>query len=157
MKAVASALAADDGTTAGALARGETVSFEVDGAPIELSPEDVDLVQETLEGWGVGAEGSITVALELSISPELRREGLAREIIRVVQDARKAARLAVSDRIALGLDAEGELADAIGVHHEEIASETLAVELHAGPLDPADHREDATIDGNRLGVSIAKR
>jgi isoleucyl-tRNA synthetase len=157
VKAVASALAADDGTTAGALARGEMVSVEVDGGPVELSPHEVDLVQETLEGWGVGAEGSITVALELAISPELRREGLAREIIRVVQDARKAAGLAVSDRIALGLDAAGELADAIGVHHEEIASETLAVEVRAGPLDAGDHREDATIDGDRLAVFIAQR
>jgi len=157
VKAVASALAQDDGTTAGALARGETVSVNVDGGAIELSPAEVDLVQETLEGWGVGAEGSITVALELAISAELRREGLAREIIRVVQDARKAAGLAVSDRIALGLDAAGEAADAIGVHHEEIASETLAVELHPGPLDAGDHRGEATIDGNRLTVFIAKR
>jgi len=157
VKSVAAALSRDDGALAGALARGQTVGVPLDDGPFELSPDDVDLVQETLEGWGVGAEGSITVALELSVSPELRREGLAREVIRVVQDARKAAGLAVSDRIALGLDAAGDLGDAIGAHHTEIAGETLAVELHAGPLDTWDHREDVTVDGAPLVVSIAKR
>jgi hypothetical protein len=63
----------------------------------------------------------------------------------------------VSDRIALGLEATGDLGDAIGAHHTEIAGETLAVELHAGPLDTWDHREDVTIDGAPLVVSIAKR
>jgi isoleucyl-tRNA synthetase len=157
VKSVAKELDADDGTLAGALARGATVSVDVEGDPVELSPDDVDLVQETLEGWGVAAEGSVTVALELSVSPELRREGLAREITRVVQEARKAAGLEVSDRIALGLEADGDLADAIGVHRDEIAAETLSVELLAGPLERADHREEASIEGVALTVFLAKR
>src|SRR5207247_2143376 len=99
VKAVAAELARDDGTLASRLARDEHVTIEVEGEPITLSPEDVDLVQETKEGWGVASEGGLTVALDLEVTRELRLEGLARELIRFVQDARKAAGLEVSDRI----------------------------------------------------------
>jgi len=74
-------------------------------AGVELSPEDVELERETLEGWGVATDEGTTVALELELTPELKREGLAREVVRLVQDARKAAGLDVSDRIVLGLEA----------------------------------------------------
>ena len=82
-----------------------------------------------LEGWGVASDGGLTVALELDVSPELRREGLARELVRIVQDARKAAGLDVSDRIALGIEVDGELAEARDAHAAFIAGETLAREL----------------------------
>ena len=58
-------------------------------------PDDVELAQEVLEGWGVASDGGVTVALELELTPELRSEGLARELVRVVQDARRTAGLAV--------------------------------------------------------------
>jgi len=158
VKQVAAALGADDGSLAGALARGDTVRVSIrDGDSVELGPDDVELAQETLEGWGVAAEGSVTVALELAVSPELRLEGLAREVVRVVQDARKAAGLEVADRIALGLEAAGTLADAIEAHRDLVAGETLAVELGGSDVPGALHREDAMIDGMRLSVSIAKR
>jgi isoleucyl-tRNA synthetase len=153
VKDVAAELASDDGSLAGALARGETVT--IDG--VELTPSDVDLTQETLEGWGVAAEGGITVALDLDLTDALRREGLAREAIRVVQDARKSAGLAVSDRIALGLEATGALATAVDRHRDAIAAETLAVEIIDGAVPGASYTEEATVEGERLVVTLAKR
>ena len=76
----------------------------------------------SLEGWGVASDGGYTVALELEVTPELRLEGLARELVRIAQDARKAAGLDVSDRIVLGIDVDGELAEARDAHARFIAA-----------------------------------
>ncbi len=155
VKDVAGALSRDDGSLAAALAHGEPITLDVEGGPIELGPDDVDLVQEKLEGWGVASDGGVTVALELELTPELRLEGLARELVRVVQDARKAAELDVSDRIALGLEL-GELAEAFADHRDWIASETLAAEIAGGAASDATFARTFEIDGASVGVSLRR-
>ena len=127
VKRVAGALAADDGTVASALARGETVTLIVDGQPIALTPDDVDLGQEVTEGWGVASDGGLTVALDLEVTDDLLREGQAREVVRAVQDARRAAGLDVSDRIELAVSATGDVAASIAAFRDYVSGETLAV------------------------------
>jgi isoleucyl-tRNA synthetase len=157
VKEVARALQRDDGALAGALARGETVTLaDVGPEPVVLAPEDVELTQETLEGWGVATEGGVTVALELEITPELRLEGLARELVRLVQDARKEAGLQVSDRIALGVAATGEVAEALAVHRAFVAAETLATEIRDEPLPEPEHRAEAEIEGSAVTVTLRR-
>ncbi len=157
VKEVARALAEDDGTLAAALARGETVTLAgVGPEPLALAPEDVDLVQETPEGWGVATEGGVTVALELEITEELRLEGLARELVRLAQDARRAAGLHVSDRIVLGIAAEGELARALAAHRPFVAAETLATEVRDAVLADAEHRVDAEVEGSAVTVTLRR-
>ena len=72
-----------------------------------LGADDVIVTQTPRAGWTVAADAGETVALEIQITPELRREGLAREVIRLIQDARKADGLDVSDRIELWWHADG--------------------------------------------------
>jgi isoleucyl-tRNA synthetase len=156
VKDVAAALDALDPHAVASLAAGGTVTLDLAPEPLVLSPADVDLTQETLEGWGVATEGGVTVALELEITPSLRREGLARELVRVVQDARKAAGLDVSDRIALGIDARGDLAEAFTEHRDAVARETLAVEVRAEVLPDAELRQDAEVDGSAVSVTLRR-
>jgi isoleucyl-tRNA synthetase len=158
VKDVARSLAADDGSIAAALARGERVALADAGAgpSVDLSPDDVDLAQDTLEGWGVGSEGGLTVALELELTPELRREGIARELVRVVQDARKAADLDVSDRIVLGIEADGDVAEALREHRVYVAGETLASETVEGAVPDATYTQQAEIDGSNVTVTLRK-
>ncbi|MGA9162384.1 MAG: isoleucine--tRNA ligase [Actinomycetota bacterium] len=156
VKDVAASLSRDDGSLAAVLARGEDVTIDVDGGPIGLGPDDVDLKQETLEGWGVASDAGLTVALELELTPKLRLEWLARELVRVVQDARKAADLEVSDRIALGLELGGELAEALAGHRDWIGSETLAVEIVEGAASDASFARTFEIDGASVGVSLRR-
>jgi isoleucyl-tRNA synthetase len=156
VKSVAAALAADDGELAGALARGEEVAVEVDGGPaVTLGPSDVELAQEVLEGWGLASDGGVTVALELAVTPDLRREGLARELVRLVQDARKAAGLDVTDRIVLGVQATGELAEALEGYRDYVAGEVLAVEVRTGVEDGA-FRQDAGIEGEPVVITVRR-
>ena len=113
MPVVAEAIAAlDPARVAAALREGRTVGVNVDGHEHELGPEDLQLVMKPLEGYQVERAGSHAVALELDVDEALVREGRAREIVHAVQNARKAAGLEVSDRIALVLDGHPELLEA---------------------------------------------
>jgi isoleucyl-tRNA synthetase len=156
VQAVAAVLANDDGTLAARLAAGETVSLPIDGADVRLEPGDVDVVQETTEGWGVAAGGGLTVALELELTGDLRREGVARELIRVVQDARKAAALDVSDRIVLGIVAVGAVSDALDVFAEVVTRETLATELRREPLPGPSNEQTATVEGSEVRITLRR-
>jgi isoleucyl-tRNA synthetase len=102
----------------------------------------------------VASDGGITVALDLELTPELRSEGIAREVVRVVQDARRTAGLEVGDRIVLSLASEGAVAEAIRAHAGTIAGETLAVELRED-LEDADATV-AEVDGTPVRVRIRR-
>jgi isoleucyl-tRNA synthetase len=133
--AVAAAVrAADAGELAPRLQAGERVELEVPGVgPVELGPDEVGVAEEPVTGWRVVREGGASVALDLTVTPELRLEGLARELVRAVQDLRKDAGLKVSDRIELALEASGEVAEAVRAHGDYLRAETLAVALHDSP------------------------
>ncbi|MGH2528311.1 MAG: isoleucine--tRNA ligase [Actinomycetota bacterium] len=154
VKGVAVVLAQDDGSAAAALARGEAVALSTPSGEVRLEPADVDLVQETLEGWGVAADGGLTVALELELTEELRREGLARDLVRLVQDARKAAGLEVTDRIALGVDAGNDIAEALSAFRDYVAAETLATEVSDRPIADASFRREGSIEGSPVTITL---
>src|SRR5262249_35003876 len=109
MPQVAAAVAAlDPAHVAGSLRTGGTVAISVDGHDHELGDDDLMLALSPLEGYQLEREGSHAVALELELDDELRREGLAREIVHAVQNARKSAGLEVEDRISLSLGGDGD-------------------------------------------------
>ncbi len=130
VKALAEALSRDDGTLAGELAAGRSVTVDLPDGEVVLGPEEVDLVRETREGWRLASDGTTAVALDLTVDDELRGEGLAREVIRAIQDARRDAGLAITDRIRVTLAVEGDGAgDAIRTHAVLISGETLSSAL----------------------------
>jgi isoleucyl-tRNA synthetase len=155
VKEVAAGLDADGGDLAGQLAEGESVTLTVGDSEVSLDPTDVDLSQDVLQGWGVASEGGLTVALDLELTDELRREGTARELVRLIQDARKAAGLDVSDRIVLGVEARGLVAEALASFRAVVAAETLAVEVRADGVEGGT-RVDATIADVPVGVTILR-
>ncbi|MGH2882693.1 MAG: DUF5915 domain-containing protein, partial [Solirubrobacteraceae bacterium] len=106
-----------------------------------------------LEGYQVEREGSHAVALELEIDEELRVEGWAREIVRVIQRARQDAGLQVTDRILLTIDGDESLIAAAHAHQGYIAGETLAVRVSYESLDGSPAPID--IDGRQLCVGVA--
>jgi isoleucyl-tRNA synthetase len=152
---VAAALEADDGALASRLADGRTVDVDLpDGIAVAIAPGDVHLGHDARSGLGVASDGGVTVALDLDVTPELRREGIARELIRIVQDARKAAGLEVTDRIALSIETEGEAADAFEAHRDDIAAETLAVAIEPAGVDG--FAQEVSLDGTPVRVTLRK-
>jgi isoleucyl-tRNA synthetase len=132
VQAVAKAVAAADASALVAAYRGGTASVEVDGQVVPLEDGDLVVTETPREGWTVASGGGLTVALDLTLTPELERAGLVREVVRLIQDARKAAGLAVSDRIELWWTGAGAIAQALTEQEVSVAAEVLAVAVHAG-------------------------
>jgi isoleucyl-tRNA synthetase len=130
VKELKPALAALDGAAAAAaLETGDSVTVVLGGEPVELTPDDVQLRVRGQQGFAVSREGGEVVALDLSLDDDLRKRGLSRDVVRLVQDLRKASRLDVSDRIRLQLVG----LDAIAGFFDYIAREVLAVDIVAEP------------------------
>ena len=125
-QAAAAIEALDPASVADAIAGNRKLGINVDAQEHELQPDDVSLVMRPLDGYRVEAEAGRAVALSLELDDELRREGLAREIVHAVQTARRDAGLEVTDRIALVLAGDSELLEAARAHETYLAGETLA-------------------------------
>jgi isoleucyl-tRNA synthetase len=151
---VASAVAAlDPANVAEALRAGRPVGITIDGRDHVLSQDDLQLAMQPLEGYQLEREGQHAVALELALGDELRREGLAREVVHAVQAARKSAGLAVEDRIALTLGGDDELLAAARAHEDYVTGETLATSIS---YDTAAGGQAATIDGRELRIAVER-
>lgn len=155
VQAVARAVAAADAAALTTALRAGTASVEVDGSPVTLSAEQVIVTETPRTGWAVASSAGETVALDLAITPELRRAGLVRDAVRLVQDARKTSGLDVSDRIELWWSAEGDLAAALVEGADRLAEEVLAVSVQSGPptADLAAHTDDEL--GLRFWLRVA--
>ena len=153
VQAVAAAVAAADAARLAADLRAGTAAVAVDGEQVALTSDEVVVTETPRSGWAVASAAGETVALDLEITPELRRAGLVRDAVRLVQEARKTSGLAVSDRIELWWQATGELAEAIEEGSGRLADEVLAVRVEHGraAADVAVH-EDA-----ELGLSFQLR
>jgi isoleucyl-tRNA synthetase len=159
MPQVAAAVEAlDPAVVAAALREGRTVGVNVDGHEHELDADDLQLSLQPLAGFSVERLGSHAVALELDIDAELRREGLAREIVHAIQNARKNAGLEVSDRIELTLGGDDELLDAARAHEAYVTGEVLATSASFGNgmTVSSPDTEEAAQDGRLLKISLRK-
>ncbi|RJK96813.1 isoleucine--tRNA ligase [Vallicoccus soli] len=147
---VAAAVAAAGPTAlVAALRASGTATVEVDGEQVEVGTDDVVVTEAPREGWAVASDAGETLALDLTLTPALRRAGLAREAVRLVQEARKASGLEVSDRIALWWEAEGELAEALEEHGALVADEVLATAFRRG--EPGEHAATPSPGGSAGG------
>jgi isoleucyl-tRNA synthetase len=153
MPQVAAAVAALDAAhVARVLAGGGEVGISIDGADHSLGPDDLTLALQPLEGYEVEAESGHAVALALELDDELRREGLAREIVHAVQIARKDAGLEITDRIALDLGGDEELLEAAREHEAYLAGEVLATAVgYDGGAGAA-----VEIDGRQLHIAVKR-
>ena len=140
---VAAAIAAADAAElARSLVEQGSAVVDVDG-PTSVTADEVIVSERPREGWSVVNEQGETIALDLHLTPALVRAGLAREVVRAVQETRKSTGLDVSDRIRLRWAGDGELAAALREHADLVSTEVLAVELAEGV--PADdwHADEA--------------
>jgi isoleucyl-tRNA synthetase len=154
MPRVAAAVAGlDPARVAAALRDGESVGIDVNGTEHSLSAEDLLVTMRPLEGYQVEREGSHAVALDLEIDDDLRREMRAREVVHVLQGARRDAGFDVTDRIRLELDGDPELLDAVRAHQDYIAGEVLAVEVAYGSLNGA---APVSVDGLSLRYALVQ-
>ncbi|MEV7970966.1 DUF5915 domain-containing protein, partial [Sphaerisporangium sp. NPDC088356] len=149
-KDVAAAItAADPAALAAQVRAGRTATVVVGGSEVDLGPDELIVTEQPRAGWAVetGAVGTgtgETVALDLTVTPELMRAGLIREVVRLVQDARKSSGLSITDRISLWWSASGDLAEALRADGQRVADEVLATTMTEGSpaADLHEHRDE---------------
>ena len=136
---------------------GGVYPFDVEGTKIQITFEDIEVRRTKHEHIEVEAGPEMIVALDTTLTDELRQEGLAREFVNRIQNLRKSSGFEVSDRITTcGDSADKGLVDAIRIWAEYIKTETLTVELSFGTIPESMYREQVEIDGIMAEIGIAK-
>jgi isoleucyl-tRNA synthetase len=140
-----------------ALEAGRTVTVMRDGDGFVLRPEDVVVEREVVGDWLVQAHGPLVAALDPTVTEELQREGLARELVNRIQRLRKEAGYDYATRIAVSLSGAPAVLEAAGLHRGFIAGETLARRLDTGSdLPDPDVAQRVDIDGHEVVISLKR-
>ena len=129
MKLIASAISAFSAEDIKKIEQNGNLDVEINGKNINLGLDDVEITSQDIEGWLVANEGALTVALDVTITEELRKEGIARELVNRIQNLRKDSGFEVTDRIDVQLQNDAQVAAAIASNEDYIKSETLTEEL----------------------------
>ena len=139
MKGVAAAMSALSNNEIGRLEADGKYDIEVEGQTLTVELADVEIVSEDIPGWTVASDGNLTVALDLTIDESLRRQGMARELVKRIQAYRKQAGFNLADRIRITLFADERITDAVADFGAYIKQQVLATEIattsHADGLD----------------------
>lgn len=136
---------------------GQPFDLDCPGGPVTLEPADLWVSTKAPDGWAGVADRGTQVAVDTRITEELKREGMARDVVRLVQDLRKKSDLEMEDRIILHLGSDSPaLRAAIEAHRETIAAETLAVQWAGQPLDDGAHTATVKVDGQALTIQLRK-
>ncbi|MDR0810775.1 MAG: DUF5915 domain-containing protein [Paludibacter sp.] len=130
--------------------RGEYSFTLPSGETIDLQADDVEIITEDMPGWLVANEGNLTVALDIEVTPELEREGIARELVNRIQNIRKSSGYEIIDKISVRLENNFAINDVITQFGTYIAAQVLAVEISC-----AEHLDDAVeLDFEDFKVNI---
>ena len=139
------------------LMAGEPLEVALDGRTVMLGPDEVEVRLEARPGFAATGEAGYVVALDTELSEPLRQEGLAREVVRRIQELRKQAGYEVDDRIEVTYAAKQPLAAAIQLHADYIRSETLASSLEPGESTGGDIRQVFKLEGHSLQLRLVKQ
>ena len=148
--------ALDPGVVAPVFLAGQPVTFKLEGQEYAILPEEVEVRAQAKEGFAVANDGAYLAALVTELTPELVREGLAREFVRRVQDLRKTADLDVADRIRVRVTATPALRAAIEANRDYVTTETLTVELSYAAPEAGSATVTDEFDGEKVTVGLAK-
>ena len=155
MKAAGAAITAMTAAQIASLEKTGEILLSIEGEELSIALTEVDITAEDIPGWSVASKGSLTVALDITISPDLQQEGDAREFVNRVQNIRKESGFALTDRIFVTLEHCDRLKESIVKYNDYICREILA-----DSINWVDHVENATevdVNDNLLKVSITKQ
>lgn len=130
------------------------IEVEINGKSITLGLEDVEITSQDIEGWLVANEGALTVALDVTISEDLRKEGIARELVNRIQNLRKDSGFEVTDRINVMLQKDEKIVDAVQTNMLYIKAETLTEELEI--IDQVNNGIEVVFDDVNTRLFIQK-
>jgi len=157
MKGISAAVAALDQHQIAAFEQQGTYEISVGEEQITLSVEDVEISSEDIPGWLVATEENITVALDVTISPELRYEGIARELINRIQNIRKESDFDVTDKVKIVIEKHKAIADAVEKYSDYIGTQTLAESISLQEKLENNNSKKVDIDEDiSVNISVSK-
>jgi isoleucyl-tRNA synthetase len=130
------------------------LDIDVEGSAIRVETTDVEILSEDIPGWLVANEGRLTVALDVTVTDELREEGLARELVNRIQNIRKSSDFDITDKIRIVLGPNDEIATMLKTWKAYVMTQTLAVDIQQTTIFEAATRID--MDGFELDVLVQK-
>ena len=131
-------------------------SFNINGTAIELTLEDVEIISEDIPGWQVVNEDRLTVALDITVTDELKYEGIAREFVNRIQNIRKESGFNVTDKITVYIEDHELIREAIKRHSSYIGSQTLATAISVIPVVTGDNIREIDIDEVMVKIAVKK-
>ena len=134
----------------------EQYVLDIDGEKITVTPADFEITSEDMPGWLVTSEGKLTVALDITVTPELRREGVARELINRIQNIRKDSGFEVTDKIAVEIEAKESITEAVAEFASYIGGQTLAVDVHTATTPQGEVVTDSDVNDEPLKIAITR-
>ena len=155
MKALAAAIQQMSQDDINAFEKAGTFTLQVDGQEAVLEKADVEIISEDIPGWLVANEGRLTVALDITVTDELKKEGLARELVNRIQNLRKSSGFEITDKVNITLASSAEMDGAVEAYQEYIKSQVLANNL----VVTAESISDATVldfEDFTLAVKVEK-
>jgi isoleucyl-tRNA synthetase len=155
MKAAGAAITAMTGAQIATLEKTGEILLSIDGEELSIALTEVDIAAEDIPGWSVASKGSLTVALDITISPDLQQEGDAREFVNRVQNIRKESGFALTDRIFVTLEHCDRLKESIVKYNDYICREILADSINW--VDNVANATELDVNDNLLKVSITKQ
>jgi isoleucyl-tRNA synthetase len=155
MKAAGAAITAMTGAQIATLEKTGEILLSIDGEELSIALTEVDIAAEDIPGWSVASKGSLTVALDITITPDLQQEGDAREFVNRVQNIRKESGFALTDRIFVTLEHCDSLKESIVKYNDYICREILADSIIWA--DKVANATELDVNDNLLKVSITKQ
>ncbi len=152
MKGVAAQMAALSQEQIAELEEKGTITLNVDGQEAVVEAADVEIISEDIPGWLVANEGNLTVALEVELTDELLKEGMARELINRIQNLRKESGLEITDRICVAIAPNQQVADAVESFGDYIKTQVLADSIEIADNDGT----ETEFDDFKLNIKITK-
>ena len=152
MKNVAAKMSALSQEEIASLETSGNISFEVEGQQVTVDAVDVEIISEDIPGWLVSNEGNLTVALEVELTDDLKKEGMARELINRIQNIRKDSGLEITDHIVVTLAPNEEVSAAIEAYGELVKSQVLANDI----IIAANDGNEVEFDDFKLNIKIEK-
>ena len=154
MKAVAAAVAEMSQDAIAELEKNGSYTLQLDGTDVLVEATDVEIFSEDIPGWLVANEGKLTVALDVTVTEELRREGIARELVNRIQNIRKSSGLEITDKIKITLSKNQQTDDAVNEYKDYICNQVLGTSLTL--TDEVENGTELNFDDFSLYVSVVK-
>lgn len=157
MKQVAAAVAAMSQKDIIEFEKTGSFAFNIDGNEAVVEVADVDIISEDIPGWLVASDNKVTVALDITVTDELKREGIAREIVNRVQNIRKDKNFEITDRIVVNMACAKNIAEAVADFNDYIARQVLADSINlVDSLDGRDGVIALDLDDDKVFVTVEK-